>query len=148
MSKVKTCIYLSERFGDVYRIGHDDAAGSRDAPWMMTMPCRRGVIYPHGGDLLAVDVDGRPMTAKRVGALPGVMLHQDGDSEMTLLFPVDLFDAVAEIVLPRRRRRLSEERRAQLIAAGARFQFRHGARSFGAMRQDAQGALDDRMLGT
>src|SRR5215467_6259659 len=95
------CINLREQFGSLFRIGHDDAAESRGDAWMMTIPCQRGVIYPHGGNLLAVDVDGRPMTAKHLAALPGVMLHQDGDSEKTYTFDLSLFDAVAEIVLPR-----------------------------------------------
>jgi hypothetical protein len=44
------CIDLKDRFGREFRITWDPAAGERSAdPWMMTMPCRKGEIYPHGG---------------------------------------------------------------------------------------------------
>jgi hypothetical protein len=115
------CINLTERFGQDYRIGHDPAAvtpAERHDPWMMTLPCQRGTIYPHGGDVLAVEVEGRPMTAARLAAIPGVRLHLDGTTEKTFLFPADLFPAVAAVVLPRKRRKLSPENRAKLAAAG------------------------------
>ena len=85
---------------------------------MMQLPCRgRGVtIYPHGGDRLAVEVDGRPGLVKQLTALPGVGLWQDGDGEKTFVFEVGLFDAVAGVVRPHRRRRLSAEQRAELAA--------------------------------
>src|SRR5262249_27981437 len=58
-----------------------------------------------GGDRLAVEIDYRPMTARRVAEIPGVELWQDGDHEKTFLFHIDLFPAVAAIVRPRKRRR-------------------------------------------
>lgn len=116
------CIDLRERFGDAYRIGHDDSAatcGERRDPWMMTLLCQRGVIYPAGGDTLAVEIDGRPGVAKQVAAIPGVRVFQWGERERTLHFDVALFDRVAEIVRPRKRRRchLTAE---QLKAGGER----------------------------
>jgi hypothetical protein len=59
--------------------------------------------------------------ARQLAALPGVRIHQDGGmgGEMTFLFDVSLFDQVAVSVKPRRRRRLSDEQQARLIAAGA-----------------------------
>jgi len=71
-------------------------------------------IYPHGGDRLAVEVDGRPGLAKKLAAIPGVELGQDGDGEKTFLFDLGLFDAVAGVVRPHRRRRLSAGQRAEL----------------------------------
>jgi hypothetical protein len=111
-----TCIDLRERFGDPYKIGHDEAAatwGERREPWMQTIPCRLGMIYPHGGIRLAVEVDHHPGAARKLAAIPGITIHQDGGwhREMTFLFHVDLFDAVAKIVRPRRRRRLAAEQR-------------------------------------
>lgn len=119
-----TCLNLAELFGDRYRIGHDEVAqtwGERADPWMMTILCRRGVIYPQGGDLLAVEVDYRPGIAKQLAALGGVRCVQDGDHEKTFVFPVALFDAVAAIVKPRKRRKLSPERRARLVAMGSKY---------------------------
>jgi hypothetical protein len=80
-----TCIDLQERFGRQYRISHDDAAstwGERTDPWMMTIPCRWGVIYPHGANVLALELDGHPKIAKLVASNPGIVLHQDGDEAL------------------------------------------------------------------
>jgi hypothetical protein len=83
---------------------------------MRRLPCRgRGVtIYPFGGDRLAVEVDGRPGLVKKLAAIPGVELWQDGDGEKTFRFDVANFRWVAEVVRPHRRRRLSPEGRAEL----------------------------------
>jgi hypothetical protein len=82
------CVNLQERFGHLYRITWDPAydpdykrvpRAKRD-PWYMQIPCvGKGVtIYPHGGDLLALECDNRYGVANRVAALPGVVLHQSG----------------------------------------------------------------------
>jgi hypothetical protein len=72
---------------------------------------------------LAVEVDGRPGLVKKLAAIPGVVLLQDGDEEKTFRFDVANFCRVAEVVRPHRRRRLSPERRAdlarRLLAANA-----------------------------
>jgi hypothetical protein len=72
------------------------------------------MIYPFKGSRLAVEVDGRPGLVKKLAAIPGVALWQNGDGEATLLFDVDDFRQVAEVVRPHRRRRLSPEGRAEL----------------------------------
>jgi hypothetical protein len=79
----------------------------------MRLPCRgKGVtIYPFGGDRLAVEVDGRPGLVKKLAAIPGVELWQDGDGETTFRFDVARFEAVAAVVRPRKRRRLPEGQR-------------------------------------
>jgi hypothetical protein len=120
-----TCPDLSELFGDVYRITHDEAAESRNDPWGMTMNGKNGIIYPFGHDLLAVDIDYHPAAARKVAAIPGVRLHQDGGlrGEMTFVFPVDLFEQVAAIVKPRKRRKLSPEQREANIARLAAYKF-------------------------
>src|SRR5262249_45127680 len=112
---MSACIDLRERWGGTYRPGLDPAADTplgRADPWLVTMPGRRGTIYPHGGGLLAVEIDYRPGAARRLAALPGVTLAQDGEREKTFTFPAGLFGQVAAIVLPRRRRRLSAEHKA------------------------------------
>jgi hypothetical protein len=132
------CINLLETYGAVFRIAWDEAYDARGVrrsnrdPWAMQIPCAgRGlVIYPHGGTILALGCDYRPGIARQVAAIPGVRIHQDGGmrGEMTFVFDVSLFDAIAAIVKPRRRRRLSEEHRARLVAAG-RPHLRSGSRS-------------------
>jgi hypothetical protein len=123
---VATCINLQELCGDLYRIGHDEAAqtrGERVDPWTMTVPCQRGVIYPCGGDLLAVEVDYHPSVAKQLAALPGVGCVQDGDQEKTFTFPSAKFDAVAAVVKPRKRKQVSVEERARLVDMGKQHRF-------------------------
>jgi hypothetical protein len=118
------CINLRRSFGQRYKIGFDEAAvtwGERADPWMQTLLCQKGVIYPQGGEILAVEIDGRPITAKLVAAISGVTLWQDGDHEKTFLLPVDLFDQVAEVVKPRKRRRLSEEQKTRCVERLAKY---------------------------
>jgi hypothetical protein len=107
------CIKLRVRFGNVYRITFDPAYDHRGVPrrkldpWYMQLPCRFGTIYPLGGDKLAVEVDYHPGIAKRLGGMAGVALTQDGDHEKTFAFRVELLDAVADVVRPKRRSRRS-----------------------------------------
>src|SRR5262245_29845495 len=104
------CVNLLETFSGSYKVTFDEAYSPRHVPrdkldpWMMTLPCERGIIYPFGGDRLAVAVDDRTITAKAVAAIPGVTVHQDGDTEKTYTFPVSVFEQVAAVVKPRKRR--------------------------------------------
>jgi|SRR5262245_13314098 len=128
------CVNLAEKFGDRYGVTWDPAYDpvhlphGKSDPWYMQIPCERGIIYPHGGDLLAVEVDFRPQTAKKLEAVPGVERYQDGDHEKTYLFPVAIFDQVAAIVRPRKRRRRPASAAAHLV----RFRFGHAVQSVGA----------------
>jgi hypothetical protein len=125
-----SCINLLARFGAVYRIAFDPAYDRRNIPrrcldpWAMVMPCHYGTIYPHGGDVLAIELDVHPVIARRLAALPGVTLYQDGHDEKTFHFPIDLFEQVAEIVRPKRRRTLTAEQKAKLAAANQATRFR------------------------
>src|SRR5262245_3705111 len=81
---------------------------------MMQVPCAYGTVCPHGGDRLAVEVDHHPIASRLLAALDGVVLTQNGNTEKTFRFAVDLFDKVAEIVHPRHRRRGNPENGARL----------------------------------
>src|SRR5260370_15261696 len=140
---IPTCINLRERFGQQYRIGFEEGAENRNDPWMMTIPGRFGTIYPHGGENLTVEVDGHARIAKKVGAIPGIVLHQDGDDEKTFVFPVDLFDQVAAIMEPKRIKRLTDEQRARLVEAGQLYRFQAGAKVGFPERQDPPTAKGD-----
>src|SRR5262245_28404203 len=86
----------TKAFGNRYRIPFDPAYRPRTVPrekldpWMMQLPCRFGIIYPYGGDLLAVEVDYHPKAAKALGAIPGVVLYLDGHEEKTFVLSIDL----------------------------------------------------------
>jgi hypothetical protein len=114
---MSTCINLLKAYGESYRITWDpayDAKGKHREnldPWYAQIPCRGGTIYPFGGTLLAVEVNGHPGTTKKLLAVAGVRLIQDGDREKTFIFDVTLLPQVAEIVRPRKRKRLSEAQR-------------------------------------
>jgi hypothetical protein len=130
-----TCVNLLERHGADYRVTFDPAYDSRKVPkrcldpWLMQLRgAGRGVtIYPHGGTRLAVEVDNRWKVAQQLAGLSGVELWQDGDGEKIFLFDVALFDRVAAIVKPRKRRRLTDEQKARLAAGGRQFKPRHSA---------------------
>ena len=130
-----TCINLLERFGERYRIGFDEAAESKTDPWEMTVPCRSGTIYPHGGEILALELNNHPKIAKQVRAIPGIVLHQDGDDEETFLFPVSLFDQVAALVEPKKVRKLGEEHKAKLLAVSQKYWFKDGSSASSGERQ-------------
>lgn len=102
-------VNLVERFGKGYRIGFDASRSSawNHDPWMMTVRCRYGEIYPHGETTLAVDVEGHGKIAAQLAALASVTFHRPN----TFLFDAADFDKVAAIVKPRRRRQLTQEQR-------------------------------------
>lgn len=111
------CIDLKATFGRTLRITFDEAYSQKHRrrenldPWMMQIPCVRGIILPHGGSRLAVEIDGRPITARKLVDSGVCELHRDGDHEKTFTFDVRDFAAVAAIVHPRRRRQVSQEQR-------------------------------------
>jgi hypothetical protein len=124
------CVNLSERYGSQYRISFDSAYSSSHVaksaldPWMMQIPCQFGTIYPHGGSKLAVEIDYHPGIAKKVAELPGISCVQDGDAEKTYIFDLERFQTVADVVLPRKRRKLSEEQKRASAARLAEYRFK------------------------
>ena len=124
------CVNLLERFGTEFRITFDEAYDAKHRhtldPWTIEIPCRFGVIYPHGGDRLAVECDRHPVANRQLREL-GLQIWQDGAVETTFVFPVDLFEAVAAIVQPKRRRRLGEEHKRKLIESNAAYRFTCGS---------------------
>ena len=118
------CINLQEQFGTRYRVTFDAAYNPKHVPrdkldpCMMQMPCQRGVVYPYGGDLLAVEVEGRRVTANRLRELDCTTTFQEGDSFLAVTFHVADFDEVAAIVKPRRRRQVSDAERQRLASIG------------------------------
>ncbi len=118
---------LKALYGARFRITFDEAAEGRTGrndPWLMQIPCagKRVMIHLYGENLLAVQCDNRPSIAKRLAEL-GLRLVQDGDVEKTFVFPVELFEQVAAIVKPRRRRVLSEQQKAVLAHHRSPFLF-------------------------
>lgn len=100
-----------------YRVALDECAESRRDPWSFVIPCRYGLIYPFSDTLLAVQCDNSKIRARRLAGL-GLAVSQAGDTEFTFLFRPDQMEQVAEIVQPKRRRRLnlSDEAKASRVA--------------------------------
>jgi hypothetical protein len=112
-------------------------------PWLKIIPCRAGHICPWGGSTLAAVTDKAGPTARKLAALPGATLWQDGSDGATVLFDVAEFPRVAQIMHPRRRRAGSEKLCAHLRAVGAKTRFQHGVGSSGAARISTQTPLFD-----
>jgi hypothetical protein len=118
--------------GDRYRIVLDPSAGDDPShagrPWFYRVACKYGFIGVHGGSTLAVHCDRRRLFAALL-AIPGGRVWQRGDREITVLVDAEHLDAAAGILKARRRRRLTEEQRERLVAAGQRNWFSRGTAS-------------------
>src|SRR5262249_48881601 len=112
-----TCIDLQARFGRRFRVRveADGATKSQwpreEWPWLMEIPCRRGRIYPKGGEILQA-VSDRPSIRKQLRGLSCV-LSVRGDLEVVVTFHVEDAEQVFALLKPYRRRRLSEAQRVK-----------------------------------
>ncbi len=125
------CVNLKETFGKRFKIAWDEsyyaergASARSDDPWLQIIPCQHGHIYPYGGEMLVASTARHGRVAKSLVQLDCTTLYRDGDDGVDLLFHVDDFGTVAKLMKPRRRRKLSAEHRAKLVAAGLPFQKR------------------------
>jgi len=130
-----TCINLRERFGNTYRVTHEESYAaerpqfrSEEEPWLQIIPGSRGHVFPWSSDRLAASTNTRGPVVKELLAIPDVVVQQDGTDGVTATFPVDRLSAVADVLRLRLRRRLSPEARAKLAAVGTatRFHKTHG----------------------
>jgi hypothetical protein len=126
---------LKARYGHTYRIAREEGADRND-PANFIIARKRGHIYVHGRKLLGVATNGRGPTVKRLAALPGLTVVQDGSDGINATFGIELFKAVAAIIRPKRRRRLSPEHRAKLVAAGKSFRKAGSNERFESARRD------------
>lgn len=115
-----TCVDLRERFGRRYRVRREaDRVTWFETPeaervWLLEIPCRYGVAYPRGGDLLAAVVTGR-YARQQVAALPCIRSRR-GDAELVVTFHVDDAEPVLTILRPWLRRQVSAAERERLAA--------------------------------
>jgi hypothetical protein len=139
------CIDLAEHFGQQYRVEHEQhGRGARvNVPWLKIIPCQAGHVCPWGRSTLAAVTDKAGPIARKLAALPGAILWQDGSDGATVVFDVALFPQVAKIMRPRRCRRLNPEQRAKLVQAGAKHRFRTGAQTRPEPRPCVQAARID-----
>jgi len=121
--------YSAERRGRRY---HD--------PWLAILHCRHGHIYPHGGDLLGAATAHHSRIARQLIALRCCRLIQDGDDGVNVVFHIDDFCQVAEIMKPRRRRRLTAEQRADQAERLRKYQFSSATHDTGDERRRDAGS--------
>lgn len=108
-----TCINLRKQFGDKYRISHEESYAAEhsefraaEEPWLQIIPCQHGHICPWGGELLAACTNRKGPISARLRKLKFLERDQsqDGDDGINAVFHVQHFDAVAEIMQPKRKR--------------------------------------------
>jgi hypothetical protein len=122
-SGVSGCVDLATRFGDRYRLIHEEQVSEwppAHRPWLARIVCRYGHVGVQGGERLYAFTDRHVAASLR--KLSFVEKTQGG-SELRIVFHVDHLAAVLAILRPYRRRRLSPAERARLVAAGASHRF-------------------------
>jgi hypothetical protein len=126
---VVPCVDLRAMFGEQYQIAEDPSLAAErpdrrrtERAWLTRIPCAAGgFIAPAGGrQLLAFGTTRR----RRLRERPCVRIAQDGGDELIVTFDVADFETVASVLGAKRRRRLSDEHRAKLRAAGSNSRFR------------------------
>ena len=85
-------------------------------PYLWLVVGRHGDVFMWSPELLAVSTHKRGGIASRLRELPCTTVVQDGQDGLTMTFPAQYLDTVADLVKSRRRPVLSEERRAELSA--------------------------------
>jgi hypothetical protein len=101
------CVDLNKRFGRKYQVDSEGPPiNSRPYAhlWNQEIPCQKGVIFPIGGDLLCLELEGYPVTADRIAAMPDTWMSYACYGIRHFAFHVDLFDEIARVVHPKKRK--------------------------------------------
>ena len=115
------CFNLRRMFGDRYKVGYEESYYAeygpnavREDPWLMIILCQHGHICPWGESNLAACTDKNGLIANRLRKLPFIDRNatMDGDDGINAVFDIKHFATVAQIMKPRKRRRMTEEQRA------------------------------------
>ena len=116
------CVNLKRQFGELYRVECEESyfadRGARarlEDPWLMILLCQNGHICPWGDSMLAACTNFDGTVARQLRKLPYTTVVQDGDDGVNVTFDVEHFDEIAEIMKPRRRRRLSEAQKKECV---------------------------------
>ncbi len=127
---------LKKRFGGRYRVVYEESYHSdrgenarTEDPWLMVIPCQRGHIYPHGQDVLAASTNTRGGIARKLAALDCTTVVQEGSDGINATFHVRDFERVAELMIPKRRRRLTVEQRRAAAERLAKYAFKPARQS-------------------
>lgn len=106
---------LEVEFGRRWRIELDEAAnGRRKDPWLFTIPCRHGHLYPAGPDRIGAATNRPGAIPRKLRAIPGVVVEADGDDGCNCTFTRAALRHVARVMKPRSCRKLSPAHAAAL----------------------------------
>ncbi len=125
------CVNLQEQYGDRLKVDYEESYKAaygpnawREDPWLMIIPCENGHFYPFDGEMLAFASDKNGPIANTLRELDFVTIHQDGSDGVNIVFPVERFEDVAEIVKPKKRRKpMSEEQRQASVERLRQYQY-------------------------
>jgi hypothetical protein len=125
---VAPCVDLRAMFGERFRFTDDPSLAAERSDRRRTerarltrIPCAAGgFIAPAGGRRLLAFATTR---RRRLRDLRCVRIAQDGGDELIVTFDVTDLEAVATVLGAKRRRRLSDQHRAKLKAAGSKTRF-------------------------
>jgi len=108
-------IDLKAEFGGKWQIGLDEAAGGRWAdPWNYIVRCRHGHLYPVDGDRIGAATDRAGAIVRKLRAIDGVEVFQDGEDGANAVFHRAKLRFIARVMKPRSARHLSPAQRAAL----------------------------------
>jgi hypothetical protein len=79
-----------------------EEAAKEDDPFFIEVVCRKGLIYPKGGDVLLAYA--YPGVKEQIAKLVGIEHHQTDDRSRVFRFPVERLDEVAKILRPKKLR--------------------------------------------
>jgi hypothetical protein len=113
-------IDLEVEFGRRWRIELDEAAsGRRNDPWLFTVPCRHGHLYPAGPDRIGAATNRAGAIVRKLRAIPGVVVEADGTDGANVVFTRAALRHVARVMKPRSCRKLSPAHAAALARGRA-----------------------------
>ncbi len=108
-------IDLKAEFGGKWQIGLDEAANGRWAdPWNYIVRCRHGHLYPAGGDRIGAATDRAGAIVRKLGAIEGVDVFQDGEDGANVVFHRAKLRFIARVMKPRPVRQPSPAQKAAL----------------------------------
>jgi hypothetical protein len=108
-------IDLEVEFGRRWRIELDEAAnGRRKDPWLLTIPCRNGHLYPAGPDLIGAATNRAGAIVRKLRTIPGVVVEADGTDGANVVFTRAALRYVARVMKPRSCRKLTPAHAAAL----------------------------------
>lgn len=92
----------------------ESAAGRWKDPWLFVVPCRHGHLFAAGPDRIGAATNHSGAIARRLRAVPGVEVSQDGDDGLNVTFSPAALKYVARVMRPRSCRRLTPTHAAAL----------------------------------